>query len=94
MESRWPQQRTFVKEQPVHKQIYIGIRNSHKWTRYVVLSIALIVAPITGTLAASAISSSTLGAVVTADSSTPGAVVAADSSSNAGGANPDSSKWV
>ena len=83
MESRWPQQRTFVKEQPVHKQIHIGIRNSHKWTRYVVLSIALIVAPITGTLAASAISSST-----------PGAVVAADSSSNAGGANPDSSKWV
>lgn len=83
IESRWPQQRTFVKEQPVHKQTHIGIRNSHKWTRYVVLSIALIVAPITGTLAASAISSST-----------PGAVVTADSSNNAVVVNPDSSKWV
>lgn len=67
----------------MHKQIHIGVRNSHKWTRYVALSVALIVAPITGTLAVAATSSST-----------PGAVVVADSSSSALVAAPNSSKWV
>ncbi len=65
-------------------EIYIGIKNSHKWTRYAALSLALAVAPIAGTLAASVTPSSAVGAVV----------VAANSSPAASTISPDSSKWT
>ena len=66
------------------KEIYAGVKNSHKWTRYAALSLALAMAPIAGTLAASAAPSSAVGAAVVAASSSPAASTIL----------PDSSKWT
>ena len=65
-------------------EIYIGIKNSHKWTRYAALSLALAVAPVAGTVAASVTPSNAVGAVVVAASSSPAAATIS----------PDSSKWT
>lgn len=67
----------------MYKEIYVGVRNGHKWTRYVALSVVLALAPVAGTWAASAPSHST-----------PGAVGAVTSSSTGGTVNPNGSKWI
>ncbi len=63
----------------------IGIKNSHKWTRYAALSLVLAVAPVASTAAAAGAARSTGGAaVVAASSSSPATSTVA----------PDSSKWT
>jgi len=83
---RASQHRPFVEEQPVHKEIDM-VKNSHKWTRYAVLSVVVAMAPLASALT-SAASSSPLGTVAATGSS--GTFVAAAPSVPS----PCSNKWT